>query len=169
MQLGQDTLAYVRTVCQTILLTVPKAIVHCQVTTAFPHPLTLLPIEVKYMRLAFIKHLPPIDWRQARFARPYSRGLLEKAARSQDLNAGQRDRSKLHYRTWHPRAAGYPASPFAQCQPSAGLLPLQADTMTCGAWPACRGVGDPPNCNTLFAPGLVQPEFCTTCFKFQAG
>ena len=34
MQLGQDTLAYVRTVCQTLLLTVPKAIVHCQVSRA---------------------------------------------------------------------------------------------------------------------------------------
>lgn len=30
-QLGEDTAAYVRTVCNTIVLTVPKAIVHCQV------------------------------------------------------------------------------------------------------------------------------------------
>lgn len=30
-QLGEDTAAYVRTVCQTIVLTVPKAIIHCQV------------------------------------------------------------------------------------------------------------------------------------------
>lgn len=29
-QLGEDTAAYVRTVCQTIVLTVPKAIIHCQ-------------------------------------------------------------------------------------------------------------------------------------------
>ena len=30
-QLGEDTAAYVRTVCQTIVLTVPKAVIHCQV------------------------------------------------------------------------------------------------------------------------------------------
>ena len=30
-QMGEDTAAYVRTVCNTIVLTVPKAIVHCQV------------------------------------------------------------------------------------------------------------------------------------------
>ena len=30
-QLGEDTAAYVRTVCNTIVLTVPKAIIHCQV------------------------------------------------------------------------------------------------------------------------------------------
>jgi hypothetical protein len=29
-QLGEDTAAYCRTVCQTIVLTVPKAVVHCQ-------------------------------------------------------------------------------------------------------------------------------------------
>lgn len=34
-QLGEDTAAYVRTVCQTIVLTVPKAIIHCQVRPAF--------------------------------------------------------------------------------------------------------------------------------------
>lgn len=33
-QLGEDTAAYVRTVCQTIVLTVPKAIIHCQVGAA---------------------------------------------------------------------------------------------------------------------------------------
>ena len=31
--MGEDTAAYVRTVCNTIVLTVPKAIVHCQVGT----------------------------------------------------------------------------------------------------------------------------------------
>ncbi len=31
-QLAEDTAAYVRTVCNTIVLTVPKAIVHCQVS-----------------------------------------------------------------------------------------------------------------------------------------
>ena len=30
-QLAEDTAAYVRTVCNTIVLTVPKAIIHCQV------------------------------------------------------------------------------------------------------------------------------------------
>ena len=30
-QLGEDTASYVRTVCQTIALTVPKAVVHCMV------------------------------------------------------------------------------------------------------------------------------------------
>ena len=30
-QMAEDTAAYVRTVCNTIVLTVPKAIVHCQV------------------------------------------------------------------------------------------------------------------------------------------
>lgn len=30
-QLGEDTAGYVRTVCQTIVLTVPKAVVHCMV------------------------------------------------------------------------------------------------------------------------------------------
>lgn len=30
-QLGEDTAAYVRTVCQTIVLTVPKAVIYCQV------------------------------------------------------------------------------------------------------------------------------------------
>jgi hypothetical protein len=29
-QLAEDTASYVRTVCQTIVLTVPKAIIHCQ-------------------------------------------------------------------------------------------------------------------------------------------
>lgn len=33
-QLGEDTAAYVRTVCQTIVLTVPKAVIHCQVSTS---------------------------------------------------------------------------------------------------------------------------------------
>ena len=33
-QLGEDVAAYVRTVCHTIVLTVPKAIIHCQVGTA---------------------------------------------------------------------------------------------------------------------------------------
>ena len=33
-QLGEDTAAYVRTVCNTIVLTVPKAIVHCQASPA---------------------------------------------------------------------------------------------------------------------------------------
>ena len=32
-QLGEDTAAYVRTVCQTIVLTVPKAVIHCQVSS----------------------------------------------------------------------------------------------------------------------------------------
>ncbi|BDA43116.1 Dynamin-2B [Coccomyxa sp. Obi] len=36
-QLGEDTAAYVRTVCQTIVLTVPKAIIHCQVKRAQAH------------------------------------------------------------------------------------------------------------------------------------
>jgi hypothetical protein len=39
-QLGEDTAAYVRTVCQTIVLTVPKAIIHCQARrccTSPPH------------------------------------------------------------------------------------------------------------------------------------
>ena len=31
-QLGEDTAAYVRTVCQTIGLTVPKAVIHCMVS-----------------------------------------------------------------------------------------------------------------------------------------
>lgn len=35
-QLAEDTAAYVRTVCNTIVLTVPKAIIHCQVD---PFPL----------------------------------------------------------------------------------------------------------------------------------
>lgn len=35
-QLAEDTAAYVRTVCNTIVLTVPKAIVHCQVDTQPP-------------------------------------------------------------------------------------------------------------------------------------
>ena len=34
-QLAEDTAAYVRTVCQTIVLTVPKAIIHCQVCFCF--------------------------------------------------------------------------------------------------------------------------------------
>ena len=37
-QLGEDTAAYCRTVCQTIVLTVPKAIVHCQVCAASAAP-----------------------------------------------------------------------------------------------------------------------------------
>ena len=37
-QLGEDTAAYCRTVCQTIVLTVPKAIVHCQVRAASAAP-----------------------------------------------------------------------------------------------------------------------------------
>lgn len=32
-QLGEDVASYVRTVCHTIVLTVPKAIIHCQVGT----------------------------------------------------------------------------------------------------------------------------------------
>ncbi|EIE26899.1 hypothetical protein COCSUDRAFT_64712 [Coccomyxa subellipsoidea C-169] len=36
-QLAEDTAAYVRTVCQTIVLTVPKAIIHCQVKRAQAH------------------------------------------------------------------------------------------------------------------------------------
>lgn len=41
-QLGEDTAAYVRTVCQTIVLTVPKAVIHCQVAlTAVPVCLSL--------------------------------------------------------------------------------------------------------------------------------
>ena len=39
-QLGEDTAAYVRTVCQTIVLTVPKAVIHCQVCS--PLLLTLV-------------------------------------------------------------------------------------------------------------------------------
>lgn len=30
-QLGEDVASYVRTICHTIVLTVPKAIIHCQV------------------------------------------------------------------------------------------------------------------------------------------
>ncbi len=42
-QLGEDTAAYVRTVCQTIVLTVPKAIIHCQVRAQLSgHPSRLL-------------------------------------------------------------------------------------------------------------------------------
>ena len=32
-QLGEDVASYVRTVCHTIVLTVPKAIIHCQACT----------------------------------------------------------------------------------------------------------------------------------------
>ena len=32
-QLGEDIAGYVRTVCHTIVLTVPKAIIHCQVAS----------------------------------------------------------------------------------------------------------------------------------------
>lgn len=35
-QMGEDTAAYVRTVCNTIVLTVPKAIIHCQVMPFLP-------------------------------------------------------------------------------------------------------------------------------------
>ena len=38
-QLGEDTAAYVRTVCQTIVLTVPKAVIHCQVAPTAAAPL----------------------------------------------------------------------------------------------------------------------------------
>ena len=40
-QLGEDTAAYVRTVCQTIVLTVPKAVIHCQVPLS-PCPIGML-------------------------------------------------------------------------------------------------------------------------------
>ena len=33
-QLGEDAASYVRTVCNTIVITVPKAIIHCQVSCA---------------------------------------------------------------------------------------------------------------------------------------
>jgi dynamin GTPase len=42
MQLAEDTAAYVRTVCNTLVLTVPKAIVHCQVKRAQNHLLEAL-------------------------------------------------------------------------------------------------------------------------------
>ncbi|KAK9789380.1 hypothetical protein WJX73_005043 [Symbiochloris irregularis] len=41
-QLGEDTAAYVRTVCQTIVLTVPKAVIHCMVKRAQGHLLEFL-------------------------------------------------------------------------------------------------------------------------------
>lgn len=41
-QLAEDTLAYVRTVCGTVVLTVPKAIVHCQIKRAQAHLLESL-------------------------------------------------------------------------------------------------------------------------------
>ena len=51
-------------------------------------------------------HLPPIDREQTRLTRPYP-GELKKAVRSQNSNAGLRDRSKFPYRTCHPCAAGF--------------------------------------------------------------
>ena len=53
--------------------------------------------------------MPPTDRGQMRLARPYP-SLYQKSARSQILNAGLGDCSKLPYCTWHPWAAGLLAS-----------------------------------------------------------
>lgn len=53
-QLAQDTAAYVRTVCNTIVITVPKAIIHCQVSRL---PLAqALPSAVRLHRVRAPQH-----------------------------------------------------------------------------------------------------------------
>eukprot|EP00884_Botryococcus_braunii_P013562 jgi/Botrbrau1/22206/Bobra.168_1s0037.1 len=49
-QLAEDTLAYVRTVCGTVVLTVPKAIVHCQIKRAQAHLLESLYAAMSELR-----------------------------------------------------------------------------------------------------------------------
>eukprot|EP00891_Asterochloris_glomerata_P003150 jgi/Astpho2/3150/Aster-03429 len=49
-QLAEDTAAYVRTVCNTLVLTVPKAIVHCQVKRAQNHLLEALYAHISSLK-----------------------------------------------------------------------------------------------------------------------
>ncbi|KAK9826828.1 hypothetical protein WJX81_004888 [Elliptochloris bilobata] len=69
-QLGEDTAAYCRTVCQTIVLTVPKAVVHCQVKRAQAHLLEQLYSYLSAMSggetEALLEEDPEVSQRRAR-------------------------------------------------------------------------------------------------------